>query len=352
MSTRWHWLVVPALLFAACGGDDDGGSSEASGEDWCALAQRIEDSDSAFDGLVGTDPSAVEEAAVELQGLLDEAARVAPEEILAEVNTSADGVDALVNLLADVDYDITRVEEASIVRLDELSDEMDAATERIEAYNETECGIVADRDDESADEEPADAIAADPDSDWCAAARDVEAAGDPFDAAGFDFTDPASVEVAFGDILLALENARAVAPPEIADAVETSYNGFLQLRDALAEVDYDFLRADLAVIDELDVEMNTAVDEIGVYNEAVCGIPADGPSDDDVDDSDFDPSAGSIRDQTVAQLVVQGFTQQEAECIFDQIDLTDPDLASDMNVIIEVFEICEIDLARLAELAG
>lgn len=368
MVKRVNLLIVSTLVLAACGGGNDDGGSAANSEGWCDLAQRIEDSDGFFDGLVGDDPAALEAALGDLQGLLDEAAQGAPDAILADVNTTADGVDAFAKLLDDADYDVANLDDAALAELDEMSAEMDAAGERVEAYNETECGISPDDDDDDvavdqpADDPPDEAAPEDEDqfsgaadSAWCVAARDVEMASDVLDGENFDFTDPAAVETAFADMLAAFEPAIASAPPEIAADVDTTYEGFLQLRDALAAVEYDFLRADLAVLDELDSEMDAASARIEAYNEDVCGIPADDTVDepDEPDDSgEFDPTAGSIRDQTVAELVAQGFTQDEAECIFDGIDFTDPDLGADMNVIIEVFDSCGIDLARLAELGG
>ena len=48
----------------------------------------------------------------------------------------------------------------------------------------------------------------------------------------------------------------------------------------------------------------------------------------------------------------QGFTAEEAGCIFDGFDFTDPTFADDMEAIVAVFAACDIDLARLAELGG
>ncbi len=349
--------LVVALVLAACGGGDgEGDGALAEAGDWCELARRIEDSDSAFDELIGSDPESVEAAIGELQGLLDEAARAAPDTILADVNISADGVDALAGLLSDAEYDVTRIDEASFTELDVLSTEMDEATARIEEYNEVECGILVDDDVAATDDTLSDEPTGDPDSDWCIAARDVEAASDALDAADFDFTDPESVRSAFSDMLIAFELAIGSAPPEIAADVATSYDGFVMLEAELAKVDYDFLRADLSLIDELDTDIEAASGRIGAYNEAVCGIPDDDADDttagaDHSDPNDFDPTAGSIRDQTIAEFTANGFSQQEAECMFDNIDFTDPTLGTDMSVIVSVFELCDIDLARLAELA-
>jgi hypothetical protein len=117
----------------------------------------------------------------------------------------------------------------------------------------------------------------------------------------------------------------------------------------LIAADYDILNADLSVLDE-DGAGQVATENISTYNEQVCGIADDDDSSDD--GSGFETGAGTIREQAVAELVNSGFTQAEAECVFDSFDFTDPDLGSDPSAMIEVFDECGIDLARLAELGG
>ncbi len=184
-------------------------------------------------------------------------------------------------------------------------------------------------------------------SDWCVAARDLEDASAAFDDVGF--ADPGAVEAAFEDMIPRLESAAKLAPPELRVDVERSLESLELLQEALIDVDYDFLNADLSVIDELDAATQAANERIDAYNEQVCGMTA---SDDSADDGSFDPGAGTIREQTIAELVNQGFTPDEAGCIFDGFDFTDPDFADDMAAIVGVFADCGIDLARLAELSG
>jgi hypothetical protein len=184
-------------------------------------------------------------------------------------------------------------------------------------------------------------------SDWCVAARDLEVASAALD--DVEFADPAAVEAAFEAMIPRLESAVELAPPELRSDVERSLESLELLQEALIEVDYDFLNADLSVIDELDDSTQVANDNIDAYNEQVCGMTA---SYDSADDGSFDPSAGTIREQTIAELVNEGFTPEEAGCIFDGFDFTDPDFADDMEAIVGVFADCDIDLARLAELGG
>jgi hypothetical protein len=193
-------------------------------------------------------------------------------------------------------------------------------------------------------------VGSDPDSDWCVAARAVQTAGDAFDAV--DFTDPAAIEAAIDAMMSEYEAALSLAPPEIASALNESFDGLRELRTQLEAVSYDFLEADLSVLDDADGSIDAANAEIGRYNEAVCGIVAGPAGGDTAPGEGFDPSAGTIREQAIAELVGTGFTEQEAGCIFDQLDFTDPELANDLAAMAAVFDTCGIDLARIAELGG
>lgn len=345
-------LMVAVLVVPACGGSDGGGALSVEG--WCDFAQQIEDASDAADAVDETDPAAFRSATEKLQGLLNEGAEKAPEAILAEVNTNTEIINEAVSALDDADYDVDSISEEQLDALTERSDELGDATAAIEAYNERECGIVADPvidDPDPTDGESADdaTFSGDSDSDWCNASRDIDVLGDDFD--NVDFTNPEAVRDVYLTMNDAIRDAAPLAPPELADAVDTTLDGFDQLNDVLADVDYDILNADLAIIDELDAEMQAASDTIDAYNAEVCGIPID-TGDDGDDDSAFDPSAGTIRDQAVGELVNQGFTQEEAECIFDKLDLSDPNLGEDPNEMLVIFEECGIGLERLAELGG
>ena len=197
-------------------------------------------------------------------------------------------------------------------------------------------------------------FAGDPGSDWCVAARDIEVLSNALDTENLNFADPAAVESAYTALLDAVDDARGLAPSEIAADVETTYNGFSQLADALAAVDWNFLDADLSIIDELDAEMTAAGDRVGDYNEQVCGIAQD--DDDDIEAADggddFDPSAGTPREQMAAGLVALGFTVEEADCIVRNVDIAMYLETEDDNLIVEAFDACEIPASRLVEVGG
>ena len=62
---------------------------------------------------------------------------------------------------------------------------------------------------------------------------------------------------------------------------------------------------------------------------------------------------GTIRDQAVLGLVEAGFAEAEANCLFENLDFTDPAALEDVTrVCLKVFTDCGISLDRLAQLGG
>ena len=372
---RRSWILPAALLVAAlagCGGDEAG-----SLEDWCEVNELIYASGNLDAEIEAGEPAELREAFAEARALLDEAARVAPEDILADANTVAEAADRLDHVLEGVDYDMAAIEGDGLIDVASIAADREPALGRIEAYNARECGLeppegddqtagtVEDSGEDSdatsdADTAPdtgtetADGTSGEvasgeqPDSEWCVAAREMTVVADAMD--DVDFTDPAAVEAAVTDFVAKYEEIAPIAPPEIAEAVDTNFQAALVLQSALAEVDYDFLIADLSAIGEIEAETDAARDVISAYNETACGIPADDDETEDTDESQFDPFEGSVRDQVIAELVRAGFTEDEAGCFFDHIDFTDPDAGDDTAAIMEMLDTCGIDLARLMEL--
>lgn len=176
------------------------------------------------------------------------------------------------------------------------------------------------------------------DSEWCVSARRIQAASSVIDAV--DPGDPAAVEAAITDMLAEAEAAAPLAPAEIADDVEAALASFREIDAALAAVDYDLLRADLSGI----ADDQGPSERVDAYNEEVCGLEPAAASD---SDSEFDPSAGPIRDQLVETFVAQGFTPEQAECLIDNVDVSDPAQLSDQQVLLELIATCGIDLEQL-----
>ena len=373
--------MLAMLLVGGCSGDDDSAASDASGDGWCALAQEIEDASTALDNSfdVGTDGAVALEAAYsEFALLLESAIDTAPDEITADVDTMARGVARFNELLEEADYDLAVLDATAFDEFESMSIELDAATEQIEAYNLSECGISPSsggpQDSASSDEPPGvdDVVSTtapatvdeattdddvtfvgDSDSDWCVAARQVEAASDDFEMIGFG--DPEALEVGFGEMLGAFELALQFAPPELEADLEISFAAFQGADAALKAAEYDFLNADLSALDDVDGAVAAANDRIESYNEQVCGIVIDDdPAPDDTTLADeagdgvaFDPAAGTLREQVIAEFVSQGFSVEESECLLDGIDFTDPALFNDVDALVAVFVECGVSLERL-----
>lgn len=369
---RRSWILPASLLVAAltgCGGDEAG-----SLDDWCDVNERIYASGDLDAEIEAGEPGELRAAFAEARALLDEAARVAPEDILADANTVAEAADRLDHVLEGVDYDMAAIEGDGLIDVAAIAADREPALERIEAYNARECGLEppdrdaqtagtvedsggepdvtsdADTASESADDTSGEVASGEqPDSEWCVAAREMSVVADAMD--DVDFTDPVAVEAAVTDFVTKYEEIAPIAPAEIAEAVGTNLEAALVLQSALAEVDYDFLIADLSAIGEIEAETDAARDVISAYNETACGIPADDEDEtEDTGESQFDPFEGSVRDQVIAELVRAGFTEEEAACFFDNIDFTDPDAGQDTAAIMEMLDSCGIDLTRLMEL--
>ena len=78
MSKRVSLFLLPVLALAACGGGGDDSGAGADG-DWCALAQRIEDSSERYDDAFDEGGATLGDALGEFTTLLDDARDSAPE---------------------------------------------------------------------------------------------------------------------------------------------------------------------------------------------------------------------------------------------------------------------------------
>jgi hypothetical protein len=198
---------------------------------------------------------------------------------------------------------------------------------------------------------------------WCSAAELLQEAALAMDT--IDPTDPDAVEAAITRMIDRTVDAAPLAPDEISEDVATSLATLRLLDAALIDVDYEIVRADLTAVVAGGGSAD-ADDRIAAFNAEHCGFPdrtADGDAagevadaaggDGEVDDGEvFDPADGPLRDQSIALLVEEGFTEEEAGCIFDNIDLTDPDLANDEERLLELVVTCDLDVERLSGLDG
>lgn len=192
--------------------------------------------------------------------------------------------------------------------------------------------------------------AADSDSEWCRLSRAIN------DSPALDnlgSVAPEQTEAEMDEFLGLLEQASQVAPEEIAGSVETSLTAFQTLFGALQQYDYNVIDLfddpeALATID--DPAAQAAGDAISAYNETSCGIPNDDSDDDNSALTDLIDSGG-ITAVFVAQLVENGFTEDEAQCISENLDLgellTGPDEAAITAVTLQC-----VSLERLEDLSG
>jgi hypothetical protein len=128
---------VTATLLVACG-DDDASQPTATLSDDTAVAfcQLMEQSDDLEpDG--GETPDELRAKLDEFRPLLLRIAERAPDEIHAEVEDSVAAYSRLIDLTAGADYNLDQVDAATV---SELSGEIDANGDVIQAWLESNCG--------------------------------------------------------------------------------------------------------------------------------------------------------------------------------------------------------------------
>jgi hypothetical protein len=107
--------------------------------------------DSAFQGA----PDELKALFAELKDTIRDAVDAAPSEIKDEVEQTADAIGDLDKALADADYDLLDLDMAILT---DLGEGLDAASEKIETYNEEECGIVPGTTGDDGAEETGDTL--------------------------------------------------------------------------------------------------------------------------------------------------------------------------------------------------
>ena len=192
---------------------------------------------------------------------------------------------------------------------------------------------------------------------WCEAAAVVDEGVEALDT--LFFGDPVVLERGLTQALAVMTASARLVPNEIADDLDQTIEGFGALVTALDDVNWTFVDLDLSIIEELDGAMEVATYNIEAYNFTECGIGLDPglppviAEDGTTEGSDDLPEfEGTIRDQAVLGLVEAGFTEAEANCLFENLDFTDPAVLEDVTALLEVFTDCGISLDRLAQLGG
>lgn len=277
-------------------GDGSGGSGGFDSASFCAFAQEREDAEERFQDVNFFIPEELEAALNENADLLDRAVQIAPDAIRSDMEILQADFELFRSAFRDANYDASQLLDSDI----EESPEADAAGERVDEYIMTECGIDPDAND---DTEPSDDDIL----------QDLQDSGN-----ADEVVKQALIQVGLNEEqatciaqTLSLEELAALADADVSDEVIDIFVGCGISLEELAT----FGGADP---DALNDELNEDLDELG----------------------DLPPEALSI---FVDELVNQGFTEQEAECLAGEMFDGDVDM-------FDAIDVCDIPISRLAEL--
>lgn len=138
-------LTLAAITVSACGGSESAGDSTAS---YCARIQAYKDKADSLDVLFdGDEPPAsddMKKAFTTMQDMSADMKKGAPAEIKADVALMSKGIDDVVEFFEQYDWDIMAIAASpDVEKLDSLlsGDEMNAASDRLDEFSETTCGI-------------------------------------------------------------------------------------------------------------------------------------------------------------------------------------------------------------------
>ena len=152
----------------------------------------------------------------------------------------------------------------------------------------------------------------------------------------------------FGDYFK--DTAIELAPDEIRSDVVTSAESFGLVAAEFERANYNVLDVDLGALDAIatDPKFEAADENLDAFFFNVCNQGDDPALDEDEDDSIGD---GTLRDQLIASLVATGFTEEEAECITENIDVLGDDL-QDPEQLFALITTCGISPERLGQLGS
>ena len=142
-------IVAASLItLAACGSDDKGGSAGGSGgSDYCGLVEQYNEDSTSLDTIPFDNADQVKAGMQQMKSMMENLQANAPAEIKDDIKTVAGGFLAFIAVLEKYDYDMTKA--ATDPGFTDAgtalnSDEFNAATERINEYESTVCGINTD----------------------------------------------------------------------------------------------------------------------------------------------------------------------------------------------------------------
>jgi len=141
--------LAATLALVACGDDDNDKDSSGSGSDYCTLIAEFQEKSDAVDASLSTmtpDPAQVEEAMSTVKPMIAQLQSAAPTEIKADVEVMAAATLRMIEIFEDYEYDFVALETApELAEIETLTNdaEIAAASERLNEYEETTCGIAS-----------------------------------------------------------------------------------------------------------------------------------------------------------------------------------------------------------------
>ena len=137
-------LAVVPLVFAACGGSSSDGSTADS---WCDFADEADVVDEILSSL-GADSSDVEAGITQMELFVQRLPDEAPDEIKEPAKKLAEGTQMLVDAIKAADYNVFDAD-LGFMQDSTLEADLDVASERLDAYTETNCGRSFSRGDDT-----------------------------------------------------------------------------------------------------------------------------------------------------------------------------------------------------------
>jgi hypothetical protein len=185
------------------------------------------------------------------------------------------------------------------------------------------------------------------DNEWCNLMSGAALDTPQFD--NLDIDDPESVENAFREVVGIMEEAADSAPDQIEDDVQVLVDQFREFLDQLEESDFNFSEIDQSALDNSEAE--AANERISEF----CGFDTDDATVDtgegatvdtgDGDTGDLGDVSGTdeeiARQQMVNVFTVMGLTEEQANCVVDNIDLDEfGNAAADPSQYFDLFDDC------------
>ena len=128
-------LAVVPLLFAACGGSSSDGSTADA---WCDFADEADVVDEILSSL-GADSSDLEAGITQMELFVQRLPDEAPDEIKEPAKKLAEGTQMLVDAIKAADYNVFDAD-LGFMQDVTLEADLDAASEKLDVYTETNCG--------------------------------------------------------------------------------------------------------------------------------------------------------------------------------------------------------------------